>query len=181
MYNDINTGFTPAIVAAFHAKLNELFTLVAHCLVKLSPEQRSGMPTVGDRRFTFLLKAFRLGGQHQNLFPNFRDYNTFKRIHYDFLEMQQMVDRLRSFAEAMSDTLLQIGVNNYDTALIFYEMATAAAHRDQPGTQVVARDLARHFARINGADEDESGNTDLKGKSGNNGDLDEGAAPVAVT
>lgn len=182
MYKEINTGFTPAIVAAFHAKLNELVTIVGQCLVKLSPEQRSAMPIVGDRRYSFLAKSFRLGGQHPNLFPHFRDFATFQRIYFDYMEMQSMVDRLRSFVEAMSDTLLQIGVNNFDTALIFYEMAEAAANRDQPGTQVVYRDLQRHFLRINAADENTSGSDTNGGKSKdtNTDSPDEGPAPVPV-
>lgn len=180
MYKEIQTGLTPSIVAAFNAKLNELLSIVMHYLIKLSPEQRSAMPIVGDRRFSFVAKSFRLGAYHQNLFPTFRDYETFKRIHFDYLEMQSMVDRLRSFVEAMNDTLLQIGVNNFDTALIFYEMASAAASRDQPGTQVVYRDLARHFARINGAEEDESSTDDLNGKSSETDGPDNGPAPVPV-
>lgn len=177
MYSDVITGLTPNVVATFITKLNELHTLIGPCLVKLSPEQRSALPVVGDRRYSFVAKAFRLGEQHQYLFPTFRDYNTFKRIHYDFVQMQALVDRLRSFVEAMSDTLLQIGANNFDTALIFYSMTETASKSDQPGTQVIYRDLARHFARINGAEEDNTGDQGNL-KSPDNNPEEGGPAPA---
>jgi hypothetical protein len=152
-YQEIQTGLNDAIMTRIHASLDQVVSDL-RCLTKLTPEQRQSTTSVGDRRFTFLSKAYRHALRHPSLMPPFRDINNYTRIFEDFQRLQGVLDRVRSLSEGLSDTVMQVGANAFDFSLVFYDMIEKAAGTGHAGTEVIYKDLAKHFARINPAEED---------------------------
>ncbi len=159
----MNTG----AVVNLHSLIDQLEAQLRF-RIKLTPDQRQSMATVGDRRYSFLGKGHRYAQRHPNLLPQYRSIQDFDRVMFDFEELQQVLDRVNTLQEGLSDTLKQIGANAFDFGLVFYDLVGKASEGGVPGTEVIYKDLAKHFARINSNDDVEKGNarTTESGKDG---------------
>jgi hypothetical protein len=147
-FRDVLTGLDSNGVLRIHQLMDQLMSIFRF-LIKLTPDERMALPAVGDRRWAFLTKNFRHAQRHADLLPPFRDILNYKRVYYDYTELLQVLDRVNELQEALTDTVMQIGANGFDFALVFYDMAEKAAASGQPGTETMYKSLAKHFARIN--------------------------------
>jgi hypothetical protein len=164
-FQDVFTGLDDHTVSRANVLLDGLDGIFTF-FIKLTPEERKALPSIGDRRFSFVAKNYRFANRHSDLLPPFRDIHVYRRMYYDYEQLLELLDRVNSMQEGLRDTVMQIGANTYDIALTFYEMAEKAANGRQPGTEAMYKSLAKHFARINGevdATDDEPRGKDATG------------------
>jgi hypothetical protein len=147
-FQDVFTGLDDHAVSRANVLLDGLDSIFTF-FVKLTPEERMALPSIGDRRFSFVAKNYRFANRHSDLLPPFRDIHNYRRSYYDHEQLTQLFDRVAAMHEGLNDTLMQVGANTYDYALTFYGMAEKAAKGGQPGTETMYKSLAKHFARIN--------------------------------
>jgi hypothetical protein len=158
MYQNIVTGMNTGAVVNLHSLIDQLEAQLRF-RIKLTPDQRQSMVTVGDRRISFLGKGHRYAQRHPNLLPQYRNIQDFDRVMFDFEELQQVLDRVNTLQEGLADTLKQIGANAFEFSLIFYDLVGKASEGGIPGTEVIYKDLAKHFVRINSSDDVEKSDT----------------------
>ncbi len=168
MYQNIVTGMNPTAVINLHSLIDQLEAQVRF-RIKLTPQQRQGMITVGDRRISFLDKSHRYAQRHADLLPPYRSIQDFDRVVFDFEELQRVLDRVNTLQEGLNDTLKQIGSNAFAFALVFYDSVGKASEGGVPGTELIYKDLAKHFTRINSTDESEKDNEGSAASGNDNG------------
>ena len=149
----MNTG----AVINLHSLIDQLEAQVRF-RIKLTPQQRQGMITVGDRRISFLDKSHRYAQRHADLLPPYRSIQDFDRVVFDFEELQRVLDRVNTLQEGLNDTLKQIGSNAFAFALVYYDSVGKASEG-----------LAKHFTRINSTEESEKDNEGSAASGNDNG------------
>jgi hypothetical protein len=103
--------------------------------------------------------------------PGFRNLPNFIRIANDYNNLLPVFDRVKTLYEKLDDTVMQIGGNYIEVSLNFYDNAKSARDGDEPGTDVVCKELGSHFVRKNGKEvlaeepETETGTVNENGKT----------------
>ena len=173
-FSDVQTGLDAVRLARIAQNLTALEADLDF-VIKLTAAQRSKMYSIGNSRFSFVEKALRFAKQFPNLLPGFRNLTNFVRISHDYSSLLPVFDRVKTLYEKLDDTVMQIGGNYIDYSLTFYDNAKAARDGDEPGTEVICKELGSHFVRKNGKEvlaeepetETETGNENGKTNGGN--------------
>lgn len=119
-------------------------------LIDLTPEERRGLPKMGDQSRTFVSRALEVATQDDSFLPR----------SFDVAEMRKDVDlvnalepiriALARLAEGVDDTLTRAGSEAYSAGLVVYQAARANGRGGALDT--VADELGRRFARKAAAD-----------------------------
>ncbi len=157
MYQNIVTGMNTGAVVNLHSLIDQLEAQVRF-RIKLTPQQRRGDDHGRRSPHGFLDKSHRYAQRHADLLPPYRSIQDFDRVVFDFEELQRVLDRVNTLQEGLADTLKQIGANAFEFSLIFYDLVGKASEGGVPGTELIYKDLAKHFTRINSTDESEKDN-----------------------
>ena len=118
--------------------------LVPH-LIDLGPEERRGLPKMGDKTVPFVSKALDYAREHPYMCPPFVDMDEFAR---DIAAVDLLLGLQRPLSQVMDmvdDSLLLAGSEAYSAALACYQGVKVAARLNIAGAATIADDLGQRF------------------------------------
>ena len=119
-------------------------------LIALAPEDRSGLPKMGDKTVAFVRKAAAYLPTHsaradRALRPTYLDMDEMNR---DLGAVDILVSLQRPLAQIaanLDDSIMAAGAEAYVAALAYYQAVKGAARARVPGAQPIADDLGQRF------------------------------------
>lgn len=114
-------------------------------LVNLTADERRRGLKMGDKSLAFITKCLEYASAHPNLVPPYLNVPEFQKDHALRDQLVQIIRELNSLVEAVDDTILALGKEEFEHALIFYNSVKQAAKGNVPGTGAIVEDLAERF------------------------------------
>jgi hypothetical protein len=146
MKNDKHVVSIPEeVLTQVQTKVNEIKTILASCMVALTPTERQEMPKMGEKTLAFVEKAHDFAAQNPNLLPAFLDMDAFDVDFADAHGLWTLSNSVRQLYENINDTEMAAGSEAYQAALVFYNSVKVAAVQDIPGAKAVYEELKTRF------------------------------------
>ena len=120
--------------------------LLAPYLVPLTPDERAGLPKMGDKSVAFVTKAAEYAQSLPTLMPQYLDVAALvvdAGVNADLLPLYQ---ELNGFTTDVDSTRMEAGSEGYTAALVAYGALKTAAQLNQPGAQAAVAELEPRFA-----------------------------------
>ena len=95
-------------------------------LIDLTPEERSGLPTMGDRRRGFVAQALAIAEQNEGILPRSFDVAEMDKDVALLASLRPILTALAQLCELVEDTYMAAGSEAYRSALLVYQFARAA-------------------------------------------------------
>lgn len=92
-------------------------------LIDLSPEERQGLPKMGDKSRTFVGQALELAEHDDSYLPRSFDVAEMKRDVALAESLYPIMVALKQLTEFVDDTYTQVGSEAYTSALVIYQSA----------------------------------------------------------
>ena len=116
-------------------------------LINLTNEERRSFLKVGDKSLAFVNKALEYATAHPNLVPPYLNVSEFQKDHNLREQLLHILRELNTLVEAVDDTVMALGKEEFEQALIFYNSVKQATKGNVPGTDSIYEDLANRFPR----------------------------------
>jgi hypothetical protein len=143
--NKHNASIPEAVLTQVQAKVNEIMTLIASCMVPLTPAERQEMLKMGEKTLAFVEKAYAFATENPHLVPPYLDMDGFDVDFADAHGLWTLVNSIRQLYENVADTEMAAGSEAYQAALVFYNSVKVAAAQDVPGAKAVYEELKTRF------------------------------------
>ncbi len=114
-------------------------------LIDLSPEERQGLPKMGDKSRAFVSKAAEVAAQTPDFLPRSFDVDEMRRDVALYEALQPVALALVQLQELVNDTLVAAGSEAYASALVVYNYARNSGQG--AALDDLADALGRRFAR----------------------------------
>ncbi len=128
-------------------------------LINLTVSERKGGLKMGDKSLAFVSKALEYATAHPNLVPPYLNVGEFQKDHTLREQLLHILRELNMLVEAVDDTVMALGTEEFEQALLFYNSVKQAIKGNVPGTDAIYEDLASRFpgggsSADNGEDEE---------------------------
>jgi len=114
-------------------------------LIALSPEDRGGLPKMGDKTVAFVQKAVDYMRDNPELIPGYLDHQEMERDLGAVDRLGEFLRPLSQLAAGLDDSMMAAGSEAYATALAYYQAVKVAARLRVPGAEAIAADLGERF------------------------------------
>lgn len=94
-------------------------------LVDLSPEERRGLPKMGERSQGFVTKALEVATQNGDILPRSFDVEEMRKDVELLAALSPVMSALAQLQELVEDTYMAVGSEAYTSALLVYQYARA--------------------------------------------------------
>jgi hypothetical protein len=111
----------------------------------LSPEERRGLPKMGDKSLAFVAGCRDLAVQSPGFLPRSFDLAEFERDLALVQGLEPIATALAKLSELLNDTATAVGSDAYAAALVIYQSARVAGQNE--GLDAILDDLGQRFAR----------------------------------
>jgi len=143
--NNISVVVDDATLAEVMQAIEVLRTKLVPLLKTLSDQDRRELPKLGDRTMPFVQKSFDYTGIHPDLVPPYLDRDAF-RIDLEALKLLQTIEReLEPVMTALADSIMLVGSEAYQAALLFYNNLKMAIKVNLGSSSAVYADLSSRF------------------------------------
>jgi len=145
MDDKINYQLPEAVVTEVTEKLNEVIALLAPYMIALTPEERQGLPKMGDGTAPFVQKCMEYCKTSPQFAPTYLNVTEFTNdldVWTKLISVFRLISQLYSNTD---DTTMQAGSESYGAALIYYNSVKQAAKDDVPGAKTIYEDLKQRF------------------------------------
>ncbi len=95
-------------------------------LIDLTPEERRGLPKMGDSSRGFVMQALTVAAQNEDILPRSFDVDEMRRDVALLDSLQPIVAALSQLSELVEDTQTAVGSEAYTAALLVYQYARSA-------------------------------------------------------
>lgn len=143
--NQISLSIPPEVVEQVKQLYAQANAIMATYLVSLNPDQKMGLPKMGEKSIPFVTKGaeyLRIPGtpappyiQPEELDVDLKAYETLRQIRQVAAPTVEMLD----------DTMLLCGSEAYVAILAFYNYLKGAAKMGVPGAKTIYDDLSSRF------------------------------------
>lgn len=116
-------------------------------LVKLANDEKKGITTIGTEREAMDETFGREMAAHPELVESFVDHAELERDHALRADLQEILQALREFCEALDDTTHVAGSDVLLAYLAFYASVKQALERGVAGTDTLEENLDRFFPK----------------------------------
>lgn len=117
-------------------------------LIDLTPEERKGLPRLGDKSQAFVGQALELATQNEDILPRSFDVDEFRKDVELFHALRPIVTAFTQLQELLDDTYVEVGSEAYSGGLAVYQYARAAGKG--AALDNLLEGLAQRFARKSG-------------------------------
>jgi hypothetical protein len=145
--NRISAALSSADQQAVLAAINTIRTKLPF-LIDLSPEERKGLPRLGDKSRGFVSQALEIASQNPDILPRSFDVEEMRK---DVELLDAFLPVMLAFAqlnELIEDTYIEVGSEAYAAALNVYQYTRAAGKGAALDNALDT--LSRRFARKSG-------------------------------
>jgi hypothetical protein len=95
-------------------------------LIDLSPEERQGLPKMGDKSRGFVEQALTVATQNPDVLPRSFEVEEMRKDVELLAALAPVVAALAQLSELVEDTYIEVGSEAYTAALLVYQFARAA-------------------------------------------------------
>jgi hypothetical protein len=117
-------------------------------LLNLSPDERQALPKLRRDGLDFVERALMHAESNPALVSSYLDINSLKRDLTLLKQVQRVLGTAESFCEKLRDTYMELGVESYSAARIFYRSVKNAAVSGVEGCEYIARDLGEYYKKL---------------------------------
>jgi len=135
------------VLAEALAKTSELAALLEPYLLALTPTERQEILKMGPKTLDFVEKAHGFAHTNPNVVLPFLDLDAFDADFADANGIWNLYTQARQIVDGLYDTQMIAGGEAYQSALLMYKSARAAAAQDIPGAKTVYDELKKCFPR----------------------------------
>ncbi|HWS98989.1 MAG TPA: hypothetical protein VN256_01875 [Pyrinomonadaceae bacterium] len=114
-------------------------------LIDLTPEERRGLPKMGDRSRVFVSQALEVATQNPNILPGGFDAAEMRKDVELLSALDPILTAFKQLSELVEDTYMAVGSEAYTSALLIYQFARAAGRG--AALDGALDGLAQRFAR----------------------------------
>jgi hypothetical protein len=143
-YNNISENLSTGDYNQIINRINAIKAALPFLVNLTADERRSGLK-MGDKSLAFVSKCLEYASAHPNLVPPYLNVAEFQKDHDLREQLLHIIRELNTLVEAVDDTILALGKEEFEQALIFYNSVKQAAKGNVPGTGAIVEDLAERF------------------------------------
>ena len=114
-------------------------------LVNLGPDERRGLPKMGDKTVSFVGKALDYAREHPQMRPPYIDMDAFARDWAAVELLLSMQRPLSQLVDMVDHSLLLAGSRAFSAGLACYRAVKDAARLKVPGAATIVDDLGQRF------------------------------------
>ena len=147
--NRISAEVTAANKTAIMTKLTEIKALLPF-LLNLTKDERIQLPKLGSASLAFDEQCASYMATAPNLIPPFVEAAEVTKDRNLRLVLADVLREVNKLAEALDDTLMQVGSEVWMADLSFYQTVRQAARRSVVGADAIYDDLKQRFPGVSG-------------------------------
>ncbi len=117
-------------------------------LLNLSTEERHSLPKLRRDGLDFVERTLMHAESNPKLVTSYLDIPGLKKDLTLLKQIQRVLGILESFCEKLRDTYMELGVESYSAARIFYWSAQNAAKSGVEGCDYIAKDLGEYYKKL---------------------------------
>lgn len=148
--NRISAQLTDADRAAVLAAINTIREKLPF-LIDLSPEERKGLPRLGDKSLAFVAQALELATQNPDILPRSFDVEEFRKDVELLNALRPIATAFTQLQELLDDTYVEVGSEAYSSGLLVYQYARSS--NKGAALDKLLEGLGQRFARKSGRKE----------------------------
>jgi hypothetical protein len=141
-------------------RIMEAMEILRPYLVTLTANERREMPKMGEKTFSFVVKAHEFATQNPNLRPPFLDMNEYDIDFSDAQGLWGVRNIAQQLYENIDDIEIAAGSEAYQASLSFYNYVKLAATQDVTGAKTVYNELKTRFPHGKQKSKDDNTETD---------------------
>jgi len=143
--NNISVVLDDATLTEIRAAFAVLTKKLLPILKTLGEQDRKELPKIGERTMPFVEKSFEYVGRYADLVPAYLDVEAF-RVDLQALKLLQTLEReLAPIMDALADSIILVGSEAYQAALLFYNNLKLAIKINLGASATVYNDLSARF------------------------------------
>jgi hypothetical protein len=143
--HNVSISITDTDLAAITGCIQTLQTKLLPVLATLSPDERKGLPKMGDKTVSFVQKAVEYCKQNPDLVPPFLDVAGLDSGQQSFEQLRSLYQPLVQITDSLWNTMLLTGSEAYSDSLKFYNSVRYANKSQIQKAETIYNDLAARF------------------------------------
>lgn len=151
--NRISATISPTDKTAIMTKLTEIKALMPF-LLNLTKDERIQLPKLGSASLAFDEQCASYMATAPNLIPPFVDAAEVTKDRNLRIALADVLREVNKLAEAIDDSLMQVGSEIWMADLSFYQTVRQAARRSVFGADAIYDDLKQRFPGVSGDPEE---------------------------
>ena len=151
--NKVSISITEADLAEIQAGIQTLQTKLLPYLETLSPDERIGLPKMGDKTVGFVQETREYCKQNPDLAPQFLDVDALNIDVEAFEQIRSLYQPLLQITDSLWDSMLLSGSEAYSASLMFYNSVKNAAKSKVQKAGTIYNDLSVRFSGRSKKDE----------------------------
>jgi GrpB-like predicted nucleotidyltransferase (UPF0157 family) len=145
----------PEVLSQAQANIDAAIAILAPYLLSLTPEERQGLPKMGNKTLSFVEKAQDYAHRYPELCPSYLNLVAFDVDMADATGLRTLHISAKQLSDNIDDTMMVAGSEAYQESLMFYNAVKFAAAQNIPGAKEVYNDLKARFPRVKRKNEEE--------------------------
>lgn len=145
--NVINVEIPQEVANQVIEKLQEVKTILAPYMAKLTIEERKNLAKMGDKTLAFVSKVMEYVETNPKFIPAMMNVENFKKdfkTHQQMVPFQTLSDQI---SEVVSDTSILAGNEAYTQALYYYGNIKFFAKTGDAEAKVIYQELSQRFPK----------------------------------
>lgn len=143
-YNNISDNLSNGDYTQIINRINAIKSALPF-LINLTVDERVKSLKLGDKSVAFVSKCLEYANAHPNLVPPYLNVAEFQKDHDLREQLLHILRELNMLTEAIDDTVMALGKEEFEQALLFYNSVKQAMKGNVPGSDAVHADLAKRF------------------------------------
>jgi hypothetical protein len=132
-------------VAEINKAIATLKAKLMPALKAVKSEEKSELPKMGDKTFSFVTKALEHCESNPELVPPFLDASEFRKDLKSIETLRSFYSPIEQIAEMLSDSMTLAGSDAYSAALMFYGSVKSAKKSNVAKAGTIFDDLSSKF------------------------------------
>jgi len=132
-------------IAEINKAIATLKAKLMPALKAVKSEEKSELPKMGDKTYSFVTKALEYCEANPELVPPFLDTDEFKRDLKSIEMLRSFYSPIEQVAEMLSDSMTLAGSDAYSAALMFYGSVKSAKKSNVAKAGTIFDDLSSKF------------------------------------
>jgi len=143
--NLISVSISSEEMTQIKSAVDVLMTKLLPKLRTLKGDEKSELPKMGEKTYSFVQKACEHCVQNPELVPQFLDMEEFKKDVSAFEELRGIKAQITQLSDALSDTQMLTGSDAYSAALMFYNIVKTARKSNVAKAGTIYEDLSKRY------------------------------------
>ena len=143
--NRISIEISAADLTAINEAIQTIKTKLLPYVIALNPDDKQGLPKVGDKTVPFLLKGLQYMASNPEFMAVYMSAAEINKDYAAFDATRQLWQLLQPVVSNLDDTSFLCGAEAYSGVLNYYNNVKNAAKMNAPNAQAIYDDMSTYF------------------------------------